>query len=145
MNTPTMLAVLMPFSKIFLSQICPIHCSFPLFHIIFPLPFEIIARGIIIHLSISMFEVIFEISLENTATFENNFSLSLFFPLFPFSFVSCFINLIIPKTMSKPIFNFSFINTPIWPRINTFPSDAIVSELPLIYYSVCPHELSFSA
>ncbi len=134
----------MPLPKIFFSEICPIHCSLTLFHIIFPIPFKIVARWIVVHFSIAVFQVIFKTSFKNTSTFENYFAFSFFFSLFPLSFVSCIINSINTIAMSEPILNLSFINTTIWPFIDPFTSYPVISKLAFIYDAIGPSKFTFA-
>ena len=144
MNSPPMLIIFMPLPEIFFSEICPIHCSLTLFHIIFPISFKIVSRWIVVHFSIPVFEVIFKTSFKNTATFENNFAFSFFFPLFPLSFVSCIVNSINTIAMPESILNLSFINATIWPFIDPFTSYPVISKLTLINDTIGPSKFTFA-
>lgn len=137
-----MLIIFVPLSKVFFPQICPIHCSLTLFHIIFPISFKIIARWIIVHFTIAVFQVIFKISFKNASTFENYFAFSFFFALFPFPFVSCIINFINTITMPEPILHLSFINATVRPFIHPFTSYPVISKLTLIDNAIGPSKFT---
>jgi len=144
MNTPTMLIIVMPLAKIFLSQVSPIHCSLSFLHIILPITLKVVPWWVIVHFSIAMLQIIFEISFKYASTFEYYFSFSFLFTLFPFTFISCFIYLVHPSAMPQPVFNISFIYTAIRPFIYTLASDTVNSKLPFINNPISPGELSIT-
>lgn len=133
-----MLIIFVPLAKIFFSEICPIHCSLPFFHIILPISFKIITRRIVIHLTITIFEIIFKASFKYASTFENYFTFSFFFSLFPLSFIGCIINFINTISMPEPILNLSLINATIGPSIHPFTSYSVISKLTFIYDTIGP-------
>lgn len=58
MHSPSFLMVILPFSDIFFTNICPVHCPFALLFVVFPFPFKVISRRVVVHLSITLFEVV---------------------------------------------------------------------------------------
>ena len=92
-----------------------------------------------------MLHIVFELTLENTTTFEDNLSLTLFLTLDPLSLISSLIDCVLSVTVSEAIFDLTFVATTIRPFIVTFPCDTVVSELSFVDYTVCPGESAFTA
>lgn len=136
-----MLIIIVPFPKVFLPEISPIHGPLAFFHVILPIALEVISRRVVVHLPLSMLQVVFEIALENASTLEDDFSFPFLLTLFPLALVGRIINFINPVAMSKPIFDFAFVNTSIRPLVDTLTRNPIISKLPFIDDPIGPGEL----
>jgi hypothetical protein len=91
-HAPAFLLIIFPLSHIFLANICPVHGTHAALYVICPFSFEVVARGVIIHLSVAVLSVIFEITLKDTSTFEGDFSFTLFLAINPLALISCIID-----------------------------------------------------
>lgn len=145
MYSPSFLLIIFPIAYVFLPDISPVHGTHAGFDITPPLSFKIISRRIIVHFSIPMLHIVFEVTLKDTAAFEDNLSLSLFFPIDPVPFISGLVYSILSKSMPESIFNFSFIAATVWPFVATLSCDAIIFELPTISNTVGPSKGALTA
>lgn len=140
-----MLLIVFPLSRIFLPNVTPVHSAVPLLDIFFPQSFEVVPRGIVVHLTEAILHIALEAALKYAPALEDNLSFPVFFALKPAALVHSVIYRVLAMPMPKPITSLSFIDTPVWPAVHSFTSNPVVSEFPFVDDSICPGEFTLTA